>query len=163
MKQFLFLLLFAHTLLGHGFGSSTSIVLACQSDKSISYICNHFKPKEYNVISFDRTRARECATPIILCGKSKASCYIILKLKAITHQEIVCTPTQEFYCATTSQWIPAYKIQTGTKLRCRHGTTEVIDIQLIDQYIPIYTIKIPQNHNFYVTNHAVLTYNMVSL
>lgn len=190
MKHFYFVflaLLQSAFLLSHGFSADTLVLLADGGWQQISTVCYSAQKKKIPVASYDTTSSLQTRASVIRGGRSKANCHIRFafadKLRRNNHatareraaaggfderckdsqgDAIACTPTQEFYCASKRQWVPAYKLNIGDELLCAHnGTKTVAYLALINEPLDIYTIEVKHTHAFFVTQYSILTHNMV--
>lgn len=169
MKRFLLsLIALAYTTLlsGHGFSSDTLVLLAGNGWQQISTVCYRTQKKKIAVASYNTTASYQTTSKTIRGGRSKSNCFIRFgfeeRFKDSQLHEVACTPTQEFYSATTHQWIPAYKLKIGDELLCASNTTKTVAyISLIKEPLDIYTIEVKHTHTFFVTHHSLLTHNMV--
>jgi hypothetical protein len=98
-------------LLGHGFGADTLVLLADGGWQQINTICHRVQKKKVAIASYDIISSFQTNARVIRGGCSQANCYIRLGFKERAqkskhHDEIACTPTQEFYVASTRQWMP---------------------------------------------------------
>lgn len=153
-------------LLSHGFSTDTLVLLADNTWQQISTVCYRTQKKKINVAAYDTTSSYQTTSKIVRGGRSKSNCFIRLgfeeKLKNSNRHDVTCTPTQEFYSATTHQWIPAYKLKIGDELVCTNNTTKIVAyISLIKEPLDIFTIEVKHSHTFFVTHHSLLTHNMV--
>jgi|GEM_PF-3371817 len=170
MKHFfisLIVLLQCTMLLGHGFSVDTLVLLANNGWQQIGTVCYCAQKKKISIASYDVTSLFQTIAQIIRGGRSKSNCYIRFgfeeRFKDSQHyNELACTPTQEFYCARTHQWIPAYMLKVGDELVCANNTTKIIAyISLIDKPLEVYSIEVKPTHTFFVTTHSIITHNMV--
>lgn len=150
-------------LLGHGFSADTLVLLADNTWQEISTICNRTQKKKIRVASYDTASLWQTTSKTIQSGRSRSNCYIRFGFEEKqSHHGVTCTPTQEFYSATTRQWVPAYKLKIGDALLCtKNSTKKVAYITLVKESLDIYTIEVKNTHTFFVTDHALLTHNMV--
>ena len=160
--------LLQYTLLcGHGFSADTLVLLAENGWQQISTVAHRVQKKKIAVASYDTDAAFQTVAPATRGGRSTTNCFIHLgfegQLKdAHRYAELACTPTQEFYCVSTQQWTSAYLLKIGDKLLCAHNTTKTVaSISLIKEPLEIFTIEVKRTHTFFVTQHSILTHNMV--
>ncbi len=169
MKRRYLMILLLHNiaLFGHGFGATTFILLTHHGWQQIDSLCYHAQKKKISITSYDTRASLETNSLIVHGGRSTANCYIRFgfeeQLKHYeNHAEIKCTPTQEFFNASTHQWTPAYLLKVGDDLLCAHnGVKTVAYVELVKKKISIYTVEVAATHTFFVTLHSVLTHNMV--
>ena len=169
MKRFcLALVAFLQTavLLGHGFSADTLVLLANNAWQDISTVCYRTQKKKIAVASYDATSSYQTTSKTTRGGRSKSNCFIRFgfneRLKDSNQHEVACTPTQEFYNARTHQWIPTYKLKIGEELLCANNTRKTIAyISLIQEPLNIFTIEVKHTHTFFVTQHSLLTHNMI--
>ncbi len=147
-------------LQGHGFGHATPIKRDRVS-QSAETIFRTGRKKIVFVSSYDIVTHRIVSTPIQSVGQSICNCYVRISLDQNPFHDISCTPSQEFYDATTSQWIPACQIQKGIELVGAYGVYAVQAIQFIKRPLKMYALEVKGNHNYFVGAHALLTHNML--
>lgn len=170
MKRFyisLIALMQCTMLFSHGFGTDTLVLLASNSWQHINTVCYRAQKKKILVASYDTTSSLQTTAQVIRGGRSQTSCYIQFgfeaRINTSQHQHgVVSTPTQEFYNASTRDWVPAYMLKIGDALLCANNVIKTVAyISLIKESLPIYTIQVKQTHTFFVTQDSVLTHNMV--
>jgi hypothetical protein len=148
---------------GHGFGSNTLIHLVNGSQQTIHNVCLHALHNPISVISYDMSK--ECINrPIVIGKRSKANCYIQLSFdkQPDTANDVICTPTQEFYIPATNQWVPAYLLKPGDALLTKNPSTKRITHKsFTPKDLKIYMLEIEQSHTFFVGKHAILTHNIL--
>ena len=120
MKRFylsLIAAIHATLLIGHGFRADTLVLLADNTWQEINTVCYRTQKKKIRVASYDTALLWHTPSKTIQSGRSRSNCYIRFGFeeKQSSH-DVTCTPTQEFYSATTCQWIPAYKLKIGDAL-----------------------------------------------
>jgi len=138
------LLLFAILLIGfnfvmetdlkaHGFSKCT-LVKKYQGWQPIEEICNHPSRKNKKVLSYDFKKGR-CAKQLIrYVGTSTSNCYIRICFNGLDEDEVMCTPTQEFYLAEAKKWVPAYGLKVGDILLSKcNALTAVSHIEFIPE------------------------------
>lgn len=154
-------------LSGHGFSVDTLVLLADNGWQQINAICHRALKKKVSVASYDTISSFLTTASVIRGGKSTTNCYIRFGFEERSkdlqhHDEVVCTPAQEFYCASQRKWIPAYMLKIGDELFCANNTTKTVAyVSLINQPLDIYTVEVKRTHTFFVTQHSMLTHNMV--
>lgn len=91
-----------------------------------------------------------------------SNCYFNIYIKNESTPNIVCTPSQEFFCITTSRWIPAYSLKEKDFLLSEYGEpVEIGLVELIQKPIHVFSIEIADTHTFFVGKKGLLTHNMV--
>jgi len=153
-------------LLGHGFGADTLVLLSNNSWQQLNTICYRAQKKKVHIASYDTTSLWQTTARVVHGGRSKTNCYIRFgfdeRLKNSQRHDVICTPTQEFYNASTRQWVPAYMLKMGDKLLCANNATKTVAcISLVKESLDIFTIEVKHTHTFFVTQHSLLTHNMV--
>ncbi len=110
-------MIFHFSAYGHGFGSNTLIHLANGSSQTIYNVCKYALHNPISVASYDISK-KHTHQPIATGKCSQTNCYIQLSFdKQLNNaNDIICTPTQEFYLPATNQWVPAYLLQPGDAL-----------------------------------------------
>lgn len=170
MKRFsIFLIFFLQcaSLLAHGFSADTLVLLADNTWQQIGTLCSRVQKKHVSVATYNTTASFQTIASAIHGGYSRTNCYIRFGFDerfkhSQNYNEVVCTPTQEFYSATTLQWIPAYMLQVGDTLLCADNKTKTIAyVSLVKESLRVYTLQIKHTHTFFVTHHSLLTHNMV--
>jgi hypothetical protein len=133
---------------------------------SISSVCWAVVQKKNPCIaSYDmRTLTPVIHKKVVKAGKSVTKCFIRLAFDATCtdnfSDDIVCTPTQEFYHADTHEWVPARKLHVGDKLLGRNGPEAITHIQYVKQSRTVYAIEVEDTHTFFVGRRSILTHNM---
>ena len=168
MHMLIFVCLFAHNIIqSHGF-SDTTRMQKCDGTwhASISSVCWAVVQKKNPCIaSYDmRTLTPVIHKKVVKAGKSVTKCFIRLAFDATCtdnfSDDIVCTPTQEFYHADTHEWVPARKLHVGDKLLGRNGPEAITHIQYVKQSRTVYAIEVEDTHTFFVGRRSILTHNM---
>lgn len=168
MKHFICTLLVflqSSQLFCHGFSADTLVLLAPDGWQEIGSIVHRAQKNKITLASYDTTSSHQTTSHLTRGGHSTTNCFVRINFEAPpknAHHNVICAPTQEFYCATTLQWIPAYMPKIGDELLCAHNVTKkVASISLIKEPLDIFTLEVKHTHTFFVTQHALLTHNMV--
>ena len=156
--------LFISLLHSHGFSENTFVrTHTTRGDcfVSISGVCHNLN---YSFVakSYDTETTSYVLKPIVSVGKSTASCSIKLFFSSSPRDCITCSPTQEFYILATGKWQPAYKLRTHDELFTENGLSiPIVSIEFIEEPITVYSIEVRDTHNFFVSNRAILTHNII--
>lgn len=169
MKRFYIMafLLQSIALCGHGFANHTFVLLAHTGWQQIDSLCHRAQKEKISITSYDSVSSFHTNAHIVRGGRSTTKCYIRCGFEkhlknSENHEEIKCTPTQEFFNASTGQWIPAYMLKEGDNLLCAENVSKTVAyVELVKKEISIYTVEVEHTHTFFVTRHSVLTHNMV--
>ncbi len=160
MKNFLiyYLLVTAcSTLIGHGFSVHTLIHVADGSCIEIEQLCRQTLHKKVIVATYDN-KGGFGSKSVKRCGRSKTEQFINVWLEG--HDKITCTPVQEFYRASTKQWVPAYKLKIGDVLFCKNVNKSISYVEYVKKRIDVFIFEMPRPHTFFVGRSGVLTHNM---
>jgi hypothetical protein len=159
-KQFLiWLSLIINQLLGHGLGVTTSI----RRDKvrqPIEYLFENSCHKAFLVSSYDFDANIIINSPIKSVGESKSNCYFRISFDDSPHNDIICTPNQEFYDVNTQRWTPALQLRIGDELFSVHRTYAITSIEFTKKPLKVYMLEVDHTHNFFVGGNSILTHNM---
>ncbi|HLC06778.1 MAG TPA: polymorphic toxin-type HINT domain-containing protein [Candidatus Babeliales bacterium] len=159
--------LFFHSIThGHGFGSNTPIQLGSGSWQTIHTICLRALHDTISVASYDIHTFCNANQYVITGRRSKSNCYIRLGFDVgfndTSHDDIICTPMQEFYIPATHQWIPAYLLKPGDALLTKNMIAKPITYKkFVPQPLRIYTLEIQESHAFFVGKYSILTHNII--
>ena len=108
----------------HGLGEQT-LIKTPHDLKTIETISKRVS-KNKNVISYSEKKQRNVTTQVKKSVRSDTNCHVRITLYNTTTaqpDEILCTPTQEFFVPATNSWVPAYNLRVGDKLKSNfHGT-----------------------------------------
>ncbi|MCL4361556.1 polymorphic toxin-type HINT domain-containing protein [Candidatus Dependentiae bacterium] len=161
MKYYLYLsiiILFYTSLFGHGFSSETLI----KNSLTIKQICHNFDEENQKVLSYDLNAQQYKKRKIKSVGKSKANCYFRIGFDEYFNNDILCTPTQEFYVPSIKKWVPTFNLKVGDKLLTKSNQSiEITHLEFIKKSRKVYSIEVEKNHNFFVGRHFILTHNML--
>src|SRR5262249_8092699 len=104
----------------------------------------------------------QSTTHIVRSGRSTTNCYVQFGFdNSLRRKDITCTPTQEFYCSSKHQWLPAYQLKVGDTVLCVNGNTQTVArITLIKDALQIFTLHVKHTHTFFVGMHSALTHNI---
>lgn len=146
----------------HGFGNSTYVNTYDNHQQKIHLLCTRSLRTKTKVASYNTHSHKYSRHAIKRCGQSKTNCYIRLMFNNDhSSNDIICTPTQEFYCTQTNEWIPAYQLHPGDELLSLGGKTQLATyVEPVKKPIVVYTIEVDHCHTFFVGRHNVLTHNM---
>lgn len=153
-----------HLSYGHGFGSQILVQLESGLQVSIRQACLHSLYNKVSVLSYDIHRSLYINQPVITGKQSKTNCYVELGFdNQFNHSDdIVCTPTQEFYVPIIHQWVSAYKLNSGDCLLTKNGITkQITHKKFVPKPLKIYMLEIQKSHTFFVGKYSVLTHNIL--
>ncbi len=148
---------------GHGFGSHTLIQLADDSQKTIYSVCLGALRKTISVASHDIFHGCTTDQPVVTGKHSKTNCYIQLGFdnQPNSVDDIICTPTQEFYVPAMNRWVSAYLLQVGDALLTKKMISKQITHKnFVQKSLNIYMLEIAKSHTFFVGKYALLTHNI---
>ncbi|HRN77977.1 MAG TPA: Hint domain-containing protein [Candidatus Dependentiae bacterium] len=157
-----FCLVFISQLCSHGFDPSTLVKNDHNSWYPLEQICElAAKNKKQSIASYDVDKKCWVSSHVASGGKSETNCYFALGLDGGCN-DIICTPTQEFYLALTNKWVSAYELRQGDILLGQYNTLiPVTYVEFIKNKRAVCSIEVQNTHTFLVGQHAVLTHNMV--
>lgn len=167
MKPFLRLVIFYSFVLGislhgHGFGANT-LVRTSGGWWGIEQVCRQVCSNENRQISsYDLNLSSYIRCCVKSVGESETNCYFRLGFDEWFNDDVICTPTQEFYLSLTKQWIPAYQLKIGDQLLSESRIYKLIThIEFVKKPLNVYSIEIEETHTFFVGRHSILTHNML--
>jgi hypothetical protein len=152
-------------LYSHGFSVHT-MVRTTGSWCRIEQICRSVVEEEnVYLTSYDIHRNFFTKNQVQSVGESDTNCYIRLGFDEWFDDDIVCTPTQEFYLFETKQWLPACQLKVGDKLLSAGtplgGGKTITHIELIKKHLKVYAIEVKETHTFLVGRHCIVTHNVL--
>lgn len=146
---------------GHGFGGLTSVIMADDKPQQIGDICCNELGNEA-IVSYKFASSFCVISSIKSFGISNSNCYMKISFDACSYDDIICTPSQEFYLPQTKNWIPACSLKVGDCLLSKLNTLEAVTyIEFVKEPIEVYSIEVKDTHNFFVGRYSILTHNMV--
>lgn len=149
-------------LYGHGFGPTTLVKIANGSWRQIEEICQNSIKNKMQIISYDLNASVCSARQVKYAGTSSANCSIKIGFDYSGHDDIICTPEQEFYMPNAKQWVCAYKLRIGDMLLSEGNVCKQITcMQWIKEPIQVYIVEVEDTHNFLVGHYSILTHNMI--
>jgi hypothetical protein len=156
-----FCLLFVQQTRTHGFDPDTLVKNGAGSWHPLAQVCEFTaKNKKQNLASYDVNKKCWVNSRVVSGGKSETNCYLSIGLNG-KHNDVICTPTQEFYLVTGG-WIQAYQLRIGDVLLGQYNTLVVVShIEFVKKKRAVCSIEVKNTHTFMVGQHAVLTHNMV--
>lgn len=167
-KSFLTILIFLSVLTGikldgHGFTQGTLIRTSEDGWWSIEQVCRLSSSNRNQKIASYNPRVNHWVKQRVKsAGESETNCYFRIGFDNNSYNDIVCTPTQEFYLPSTRQWTPAYKLKPGdTLLRQHDKLIQIAHVEFIKKTITVHTLEIKKTHTFLVGPYSILTHNMV--
>lgn len=148
---------------GHGFAQGTLIKTSEDGWWPIEQVCRlSCQNKKQNVASYNHQLNHWIKQQVKSAGESETNCYFRIEFDNNRSNDIICTPTQEFYLSSTAQWIPAYKLKTGDILLSQYDKSiQITHVEFIKKPIKVYSLEIKKTHNFLVGHDSVLTHNMI--
>ncbi|HEV2916742.1 MAG TPA: Hint domain-containing protein [Candidatus Babeliales bacterium] len=152
-------------LQGHGFCEHTLIKSHdTNRNGSIFSICRRaVKGKKIYIPSYDtHTHTYTSHKKVKRGGQSNVPWHIRFSCSGsdLSKYAIVCSPTQEFYCADTNRWVPAYTFHVGDRLLSYHGSCTVTYLEYIEKELHVYALEVELPHTFFVGHDKLLTHNM---
>ena len=150
---------FIFEISGHGFGARTSV----QQEnicKSIESLFQNLRQKKLWVSSYDFNSNTVITAQVKAVGESISNCYVQISFDDNPNNDILCTPSQEFYVAHLQQWIAAFQQHVGDELLSAHGMHPIKSIDFIKKPLKVYALEIEKTHNFFVVPYGILTHNM---
>lgn len=148
---------------GHGFGADTLIQLDNGQQIPIRTVCLHALRNKVSVSSYDMHKSCCINQSVVTVMQSTTNCSIQLGFDSQLNyaNDIICTPTQEFYVPVLAKWIPAYKLNPGDCLLTKDMTTKkVMHKKFIPKNLKIYMLEVQKSHTFFVGKYSVLTHNI---
>jgi len=166
-KRFLLLLLYSlftqNNLNAHGFHGCTPVITK-KGAIHLHEIQNRVsKNQTLRVLTYNTPHDQCCIERRVhTANEGETNCYCRIQFDDNRNNDIVCSPSQEFYLLPKKQLTPAYKLKKGHRLLSQHNqSVEVKQISFIEKPLKIYSIQVNDNHNFFIGNHAILTHNMI--
>ena len=150
------------SIYSHGLSWDTPVKI-WNSSKNIHDISK--KPsKNKKVVSYSFRKNRCTSGYIKSSGKSETNCYMRIGLgndfTNFGHDDLLCTPAQEFYLPNQNKWISACQLKVGDVLKSDSvGSIPIIRIEFVNQPLTVYTLEVSKHHNFFVGKYFVLTHN----
>jgi len=148
---------------GHGLGQNTYVRTYYKNHpvfECIDQVCHNITRNPL-VKSYNFSTTNCTISSVRSVGKSETNCYFKLGFDEWFNDDILCTPTQEFYLPITNEWRPAYQLRIHDKLVTENGVAiPITHIEFVEKSITVYTLEIKKTHNFFVGRHAVLTHNI---
>lgn len=173
MKRFMsvfmaYILLLQTQAIGHGFAGNTPITVKSSLFESMgggwrNIASVYEKSNDLNrwIITYDLNNDSKKETYVRVAGESKTSCYFKIKTHTYFTDEIICTPTQEFYLPAKNKWVSAYNLRVGDHLLTEDSILiPIIGIEFYKKPIKIYALEVDETHCYFVGQHAVLTHNI---
>ncbi len=161
-NQFLMLLLLVliGQLSGHGLGSTTSVKRK-NIRQPIEQLFENLSKEKLKVSSYDFNAHRVVTSCAKSTGESTSNCYFQISFDDNPHNDILCTPSQEFYDVHAQHWAPALQLRVGGELLSAHGKQAITSIRFIKKPLKVYSLEIENTHNFFVGTYAILTHNIL--
>lgn len=148
-------------LFGHGFDHYTFVRIS-EGWRTIGQVCQSVMDGKQQVLSYDFPTDSYVQQNVTSVGEAETTCYVRLCFDDVLNDDILCTPTQEFYVPTIREWVPAYKLQVGDLLLTDCGINRPITyIDFVKNPCTVYSIEVAETHNFFVGRHSILTHNVL--
>lgn len=159
-----FVFLFDSFLYSHGFHPST--IIHCSNNdevKTIEHIVlNVKKNKKSYVKSYAQDIDKYVEKSVQAARLAQISCYCIISLSENQHEDIVCSPMQNFYRISDDAWISAQDLVVGDKLLCKNNSFVYVSaIRTMQESLVAYMIEVEETHTFLVGSHAVVAHNFI--
>lgn len=152
--------IFESNLNAHGFGKNT-LIEKKHGWKQIGKVHADLLSKDKQILSYDFTIGACVKQSIKHAGISKSNCHFSIGLNESPEDNIICTPTQEFYLANSRKWAPAYKLKAGDLLLSKNNKLTPINfIEFIPEAIKVYALEVKNTHTYFVSRNSVITHNM---
>ena len=147
---FLQILIFASSIHGHGFDSTTK-VSCVDGPKSIGQIYNTLHKQKTRVSSFDATFDQVQVSDIAHVGISKSNCFVRISFDANAGNDILCTPSQKFFSVDQQCFIPVCQLKVGDQLLSLYkGPVAIGSIKLIKKRLKVYSLEVQHDHTYFV-------------
>lgn len=145
------------SLQGHGFAVST-LVKTAKGSQSIETIKSCKK-----IIAYNTKKKRNVKGSVRATGFSISNCYIRIRFNmfsSVEYEEILCTPTQEFYRITDDTWVSAAQLTIGDTLKCDGDKSLAVShLEFINEPLKVCILEVKKYHNFFVGKYDILTHN----
>jgi hypothetical protein len=154
---------FGAQLQAHGFGSNTLVKQFGGSWECIGQIYEKPFDKDHWVLGhiFGKTY---CSRAFVKTAAERTTnCYFRLGFeKDYFNDDILCTPSQEFYVPSIKKWVPAYKLKVGDVLLsgCKRPKA-ITHMEFVKKPLTVYALEIDETHNYLVGRHDILTHNAI--
>jgi hypothetical protein len=144
---------------GHGFGSST-LVRVSGAWEDIEQLYQNPLKREQWVTSYRLDYNGYAKQRIKAATHGRTNCYFKLSFDENHNDDILCTPSQEFYDPEKKHWIPAYKLKIGIQLLSKGKILKPLThVEFVNKPLKIYAIAVEKSHNYLVGRHSILTHN----
>jgi len=151
---------FEANLNAHGFAKNT-LIKKIHGWKKIRQVHDDLLSKNKQILSYDFTTGQCVRQSIKNTGISTSNCYFRIGFNESYEDNIICTPTQEFYLAESKKWTPAYNLKEGDILLSKcNKLTPINFIEFVPEEIKVYVLEIEKTHTFFVGRSSVITHNM---
>jgi len=158
--KFLALITLVANLQGHGFGTGTYVRNSARWHR-----IEHIEP---DIDHLNTVLSYDCSTKLYgyrnvkSVARGTTNCYVKIGLDEFWRNDIVCTPSQEFYLPEYDIWVGACFLQRGDQLLSERGQRKSIAyVGFIAEPCDIYLIEVYGYHTFFVGEHSVLVKNMI--
>lgn len=151
-------------LCSHGLSEYTLVKIW----KGSTYIKDiaHKISKNKKIISHRFNKNRCGSGYVRAAGRSESNCYMQIGFdskyfsKEPSDDDLLCTPSQEFYIPAQDKWIPACQLKVGDELKSNSmGLKAITRIRLVDQHLSMYILEVEKYQNLFVGKYFVLTHN----
>lgn len=152
--------LFAQQIIGHGFSAGT-YVRTEDYWECIKQVCTAVLSEQRTIKSYETTNHQHCAQNVLKSGTSSTNCYLQLGFDERFHDDVICTPVQEFYLPELNEWIPACQLAIGNQLlNEKNELIPLKHIKFVKKELTVYAIEVENTHTYFVGRHSVLTHNI---
>jgi len=157
---FLSYLNFFNSINGHGFEAATKVRQA-DATCSIRQLYRNFQKQKLWVSSFNQINQTIQNNTVTRIGISKSNCFIRISFDSDQQNDILCTPSQEFFVIIQQRFIPACKLKIGDPLFSLYKSRACVSsIVLIERPLKVYAFEVARDHNYFVGNYGILVHNM---
>ncbi len=145
-------------IIGHGLAPMT--LVACgRSQRPITCLFHSPHPSKVKVSSYSFNRGTIAPAALTAVGQGLSNCYFHLRFDDNPANDILCTPTQEFYVVKANRWFPTFHLRSGDELLSACGSSTLKSIEFIKSPLRVYALEVKEKHNFFVGPYAIVTHN----
>ncbi|MGC2310347.1 MAG: polymorphic toxin-type HINT domain-containing protein [Candidatus Babeliaceae bacterium] len=148
------------TLYSHGFDARTYVQTGYNNQKTIKTV--YYEHKD-NVQPLVLTQCSDNIHTQKVVGHIKGitNCYFKIGFDEWFNDDILCTPSQEFFVPDQQKWIPVCQLKVGDVLLNKYDQWLLIThMEFVPRPLKIYAIEVEHTHNYFVGHHAILTHNI---
>lgn len=147
---------------GHGFDQWTVVKKDCGHYVNLGTIYNDSARHKVSIRSYALENNQCISQKIKAASKGTTNCFFRIGLDNSPTNDILCTPSQEFYAPEKKQWLTPLGLEVGDSLLDENGNyVPITRIEFIKHPLKICSIEIENSHNYFVGHHFVLTHNIV--